>query len=197
MANNTQDRLKGFMDDILVQFSLGKAEAVEQFEKQKENLKSLIDMASSKLKESGDSFFSTDVGTKLNSQLEELKLQLALGKAESKDLFDKQSESISNSINSIKSDLSEKYPDLVKLLDDNTLKFNSAMEGLRLQYSLGKADLGDGVDSNKEMVTNKLNQLKQMFEEGKDIAQEKFDEFKDDSLKAFNSLKDTLINLRK
>ncbi len=194
---NLQYRLKGFLEGVQLQFSLGISEAKQEFEKQKKNLDNFVGDVKSKVSETTEKLAQTEQGSKINSKLEELKLQLALGTADTKDAFEKQTESINNSIKSIKDDLGEKYPDLVKTFDTNTDKLNSLMESIRLQFSLAKSDAQDVVEKNKKDISEKLTELVKMANENKGIAEEKFENFKDEIFDAFNHLKTAVSNLKK
>ena len=83
---------KTSLEDMRMQFSLGKMDAVDAFEKQKVQLRSMIESMKTNLDKATD--IAEENGTKLRSKLEELNLQLNLGKADGKDMFDEQRKKI-------------------------------------------------------------------------------------------------------
>lgn len=190
------NRLKGFFEDLQLQLALGRADAIDEFEKQKANLKKIVDENMAKLAESTDKLTGSDIGTKMNTKFDELRVQLALGKAETKEALEKQSEAINNSVKKIKDDLGEKYPDLVKSFDDSVTKLTSMMESLRLQFALGKAELNDETERERSILFAKIDELKKKVEEGKNIAEEKFDGVKDELSEALNHLKNAIAKLK-
>ncbi len=187
-TKETQDKLKSFIENVQLQFSLGKAEAFNELEKQKENLKSFIDTAHDNVVKVADKVTDIEKMTQLNNNIEKLRLQLALGKAETKDAFEKQSESINRGIESFREDLKEKYPELTQKLDDSSHKINSVMESLKLQFALGKPEVESEAKHFQSVVTEKLNDLKARVDEGKEIAEVSLENLKGDTLDAFTKL---------
>ncbi|MFN8576160.1 MAG: hypothetical protein U0354_04830 [Candidatus Sericytochromatia bacterium] len=192
---DSKDKLKAFLENVHLQFSLGKSEAISELERQKENLKKNIDSISAKISESSDKLNETDAGKKLNDKIEELKLQLALGKAETKDLFNKHSENLNKNLSSFRNDLNDKYPDLAKKLDESEDKISSVIEALRLQYALGKPELENNINKLQDDISSKLKDLKKNLDDGKEVAEEKFDDFKGEILDALNQMKNAFIKL--
>ena len=81
--------LKNFdreLDELEVQISLGEKELEDAFEKGKTNFKSFVDEASKTVEGLGN----TEAATNLRTKLDELRVQLALGRAEGKDAFEAQ-----------------------------------------------------------------------------------------------------------
>lgn len=91
------------IEELAVQYSLGKAEAVDKFEaiKKEVNTKSIEWKEKySKLEELGK-----EKSIELKTKLETLQVQLALGKAEAKEIYAEQKKKILNSIRDIEEQL--------------------------------------------------------------------------------------------
>ncbi len=101
-SKNTTDKfisaLKGFatnLEELQVQFALGKAEAKDKFNEYQGKIKNAIHEAKTDLK--------TGTGTlgEFKNKLEHLEVQLALGKAEAKELIEDQSKKVKQAIHEL------------------------------------------------------------------------------------------------
>ena len=100
VTNQLISRMKQEFDELRLQLALGKSEAVDFFEKQKEHLKERAEAA----KEHVDKNPLIDDATKafLAGRLDELRLQLALGKMETRDAIAEQQPKIEKALDSVK-----------------------------------------------------------------------------------------------
>ena len=114
------DNLKSVQADVeglLLQFSLGKAEAKDKFEEVKSELKESIRRFKEK--------YSIDEKSKdLRSKLEELELQLALGKAEAGEIYEEQKKKILKAIRELEDEIKNhaKYKEYSESLKNETEK---------------------------------------------------------------------------
>ena len=90
-------------EELAVQFSLGKAEAGDKFDEMKKELHSKTHELKQSLAKAET--FSKEKAAILKVKLEELQVQLALGKAEAKEGFEKQKKNIMHLVNEIKAEL--------------------------------------------------------------------------------------------
>lgn len=136
------------IEELALQFSLGKAEAADKFEEIKKEFHS----KSFQWKQSFEKFKTTnkDIFQKVKGGFEELQLQLSLGKAEGKDLFEDQKKKILLSIHELEMQV-KNDPELSKQWDEFNVeieKFKLKLEILSLKYKLKKFELKDSFKSS-------------------------------------------------
>ena len=186
------------IEDIEVQLDLGEEEAIEAFEKQKGRLKEFIDKSKASLENLG----LDEKATKLKADLEQLQLQLALGKAESKDAFEAQKEKLEQALHSasekfqeIRGSADDTYDEVVHNLEDATSSFQTRMDLMRLQMALGKAEAREAFEEKKAELRQKLAEVKIKVEEREKIGEEKWNEFTDEIGEAYSHFKGALKGL--
>ena len=88
------------LDELKVQLTLGKAEAIDFIEKQKANFKDVVSDVKGKVAEADEAAAEkvAEGGTKLRQKLDELELQLALGRMESRDEYEEQKGKITKAV---------------------------------------------------------------------------------------------------
>lgn len=104
--NSRLEKAKQEIEELSVQFNLGKAEAADKFESVKKDFHSKVNewkIIGEQIKSTGKEKSQT-----LKSKLEELQVQLALGKAEAKDLFHEQKKKIMKSISELEAEIRKK-----------------------------------------------------------------------------------------
>ncbi len=190
----TQEIIK-FIEELEVQLSLGKAEAIDEIEKQKVNLKQFID-------ETLKIISGTKMENHLKSSLEEIQLQLALGKAETKEKLEEQIEKILKSISLYKSkmellkdDLKDKYPS-IEHFDKNADKLKMLVDIAKLQFHLGKAELKEEVEKDKDIFLNKLKDFKFKIGNDYEITEDRLESFKEGIYNAFDAFKSGLTKFK-
>ena len=105
--NSSLEKAKQEIEELSVQFSLGKAEAADKFESVKKDFLSKVNewkIKGEQFKSSGEEKSHT-----LKAKLEELQVQLALGKAEAKELFHEQKKKIMQSISDLESEIKKRF----------------------------------------------------------------------------------------
>ena len=101
--NELIHKAKGEVEEMAVQFSLGKAETTDQFDKMKKEFHEKL--------QSWKQFYPEMEATgkegveKFKAKMEDLQLQLRLGKADAKDLFEEQKKKIMHSISQLESEI--------------------------------------------------------------------------------------------
>lgn len=165
-------------EEFQVQFSLGKMDAAESFEKQKEvfrnhivELKNTIDKTTNHAKENVQF---------VKSKLEELEVQLSLGKADGMDKFIEQKKKIEQAMNAVfesaKKNFDAQFEHVLKMYDSNADAFKTGLEIMKLQFELGKMDSKDKAEEIRKEMNEKLNEInvhfKSFSESGKNIADE-------------------------
>ena len=187
---NSLDDLKielGDLDDNL----LG-----DFFEEQKEKTKTSVDTLRKKVDEKYG-----DEADELRGKLDHLKLQLALGKAESKDAFEEQKSKLDHALRDARNNannLSEKIgSEMGDEIHGLKQSMQAKMEVLRLQYALAKADAQDEMEDVRKDISHKVAALKAKAKAKADEADvdEKWDDFSDEMKDAFKHVKSAVRGL--
>lgn len=191
---NRLDALKAKAEHLNVQLHLGAAEAKDEFEKQKKNLKVLVDNVQDRLKDVKD--LGEDKATNLKATIEELRVQAALGKADTADALDDQAKKINKGIHSLKQQLSKSAhkaeetahhitEDTKEQLDD----LHTQVDLMRLRAHLGKMEASDTWDEKKKEIKHKLNDFNQKLDQGKDLAEDRWEHFSEEIAEAWSHVK--------
>lgn len=169
---------KARLEDMQVQFNLGKMDAADAFEKQKDNLRNLVTM----LKENMDK--STDIAeenaNKLKAKLEELQVQLNLGKADSMEAFELQRKKIELALHEVyvssKSTFNHQFNFMLQLFDNNAQAFKTGLEVVQLQFSLMKMDVKDDADKMRKEMNHKMQEFYSYAEKAQQISKDNIEQ---------------------
>ncbi len=176
------------LDELRVKISLGKMNGADLFEDMKKELRESFHEISHELKTE-----TKEVAESVKSNIEELQLQLALGKAEALDAYEEQKEKINKSINCIEHDIRNTKNELsydARLKIQNELeKFRLKMEVLQIRYELGRLDLKDNVESKKQKFKKDFDQLLDTL---KEETSEKAEEYGENLKNAYDALRKSL-----
>lgn len=175
-------RLRAFIEEMELQFTLGKAELIDEFEIQKKSLKSFISQQKENIN-------LTEKTNGLKRLFEELELQLALGKAETADMLEEQRKNIGEKINSIEELITtyeENQEAFFEMLTFKFYKLRTTMEMARLEFALGKADLKDEIKKEKQDIIDKFSAFKLEISNDVDIVEEGFNLMKAKLKSLFN-----------
>jgi len=186
-ANEWRTRL----EDMQVQFSLGKMDATEAFEKQKNYFRDLTVKMKSDLDKAGDT--AKENVTELRGKLDDLFVQLSLGKADGKDLFEEQKKKIEASMNEVlvsaKHLYNHGFDSMLKMYDNNSSAFKTGLEILKLQFALGKMDSKDEAEKLRKEMTDKMNDLTANFKNAENLAKENIDLWNEKMKEGFEKMK--------
>ena len=181
----TQEKLtewKSRAEHLNVQLHLGAQESRDAFEKQKIKLKSWADEASHKLKEYEKE--NPEKALALKSSLEELRLQIALGKAETKDALDEQQKIISLGIQDFQKKVEThtdatdlKIKEFAEFSSDQLDDFKTSFDLFKLHLHFGKSDLKNEWEEKKLDIADKLDELKTKLEQKSEESSADWDDF--------------------
>ncbi|MBT8194790.1 MAG: hypothetical protein KJO64_00045 [Bacteroidia bacterium] len=191
---NSANKVRAKVEELELQMHLGKKESIDEFENQKKNMKDYLHGAEDNLKNAKD--ISADKMSSLKTKLEELKVQLALGKAETAEKFDEQKSKLQHKLNDIESDI----VDLKGKADDKTVEwasglsetfddFKTKMDVFRLNVALGSADAKDEWKEKKEDMKQKLQALKSKLNDTTIEGGEKLNDFNAEIAESFSHFK--------
>lgn len=186
-ATDWQKRL----EELKQQFSQGKMDATDSFEKQKDNLRTLVVT----LKENLDK--ATDVAEEktkeLKAKLEELQLQLALGKADGMDAFEIQKKKIELAMHEVyiegKKTFNTNFNQALQLFDNNAQAFKTGLEIVKLQFSLGKMDAKDEAEQARKAINDKMNELTEQYKNMQQTAMKSLEDFNTQMKEGYEKMK--------
>lgn len=186
---------KSDLEHLNVHLHLGVDEAKDEVEEQKKKLKNWLDDTSHKLNElkgQSDEKLST-----LRTRIDELRVQAALGKAESRDAAQEQARKISNSFNKFNAEwhemLDDSKEDVKEFKEETKLKMDSLhtqFDVLKLRLKLGSMDAKDEWNEVKEKVSHKFNDSKHKLEAVADSSEDKFKQLRDELSNSWKRIKD-------
>lgn len=184
---------KTFIDELKLQLHLGKSEAKDEFEKQKENLVHWVTKTSVKLSELKD--VRSKELTELRTKLDELQVQATLGKAETEDTIREQQKMISSKLNEINTKMkgvydhsSDEVEQMYAEVFKEVTKYRAKFDVFRLQFHLGKEELKDKWNTKKDEFVTELENLKEKMENEKEEAKDTWDHFSTELNKSWEHL---------
>ncbi len=144
------------IDELTVQLALGKVEAKDKFEEIKHTFRMYVIELKNFLTAS-----QSAITPEVKAELEELQVQLALGKAETKDLFEAQKRKIMQSINHLE-DVFKKNWSTLQMPDffsHEVEQFKLKMEILQLRFRLKGFDIRDEYRKKMQAVRREIKRL--------------------------------------
>ncbi len=170
---------KTSLEEMRVQFSLGKMDAVDSFEKQKDQLRSMIETLKTNTDKATD--IAEEKANELRAKLEELRLQLNLGKAETADVFETQRKKIDLALQEVfaagKLAYHGNYGYMMELFENNSKAIKTGLEIAQLQFKLAQMEAKDGAEAAKKEIQEKIAELQQAAEKAKDLTKENLEQW--------------------
>lgn len=181
------------LEEFRVQAALGKAEARDAYEGAKKIFDKYVHDAKLKLADAGD--LSAERSLKLKALFETLHLQLALGKAESKEAFELQAKGIAQALNEVETLIkSNKIVDLYYAeLQMEIEKFRIKLEILKLQFELKKIGVREEFEEKKMDFSNTLADIKNQLLSKEAKAEDTWEHFRDEIMDAYSHLKKAFV----
>lgn len=165
---------KTSLEEMRVQFSLGKMDAVETFEKHKGQLHGMIQTMKTNIDIATD--VAEENATKLRTTLDELALQLNLGKAETKELYEEQRKKIDTALQAVfaagKMAYHGNYGYMMELFENNTKAMKTGLEIAQLQFNLAKMDIKEEADNARKEIQDKIVELQSAAEKAQELTKE-------------------------
>ena len=182
------------LEEFMVQAALGKAEARDTYEElntifdkhlhqSKVNVESIKDLSKEKL-------------TALKTIIENLQVQLALGKAETKDVFETQQAKIVNALNQLEEFIknnkfaNEQYSHLLLEMG----KFKIKLDILKMRYELGKLEARIEFKDKKKELAKKIDEIEERLTMKKDTVTNAWSDFTEEISKAYAHFKKTILD---
>lgn len=177
------------MEELSVQAALGKAEARDLYEESKKRFRDYLQETRDALKTIKEAA-SPEI-LRIKAFLETLQVQLALGKAETREMFEEQKDSIAKSLRELESFIrnnkitGEYYSKLLMEIETFRIK----LEIIRLRYELKKPDVAKEFEEKKAAFLSMLNDLRDKMQEKKSGQNEKWENFHDEITEAYHHLR--------
>jgi hypothetical protein len=185
------NRWKATADELRVQLHLGSKDLTDKFEEQKKEILNWSKETRASL-ESEASTASAEMRTKL----EELEVQAALGKAETKEAILEQRKKLTSLIKdaneaSIKlmGDSKKNIREIAGKADSKFDEWHTRFDLLRLQITLGAAEASDEWKDKKEDLTKSIHQLESKIGEISQETEEGWANFKGEISEAWTHVK--------
>jgi hypothetical protein len=181
------------LEEFHLKVALGKAEAIDAYEKTKKDFSAFL--FDTKLYIDSAKNNANEKSLQLRAIIEKIDLQLALGKADTKDLFEQQSEKISNAFNEFETfilkneTINEFYTDLHTEIE----KFKIKLEILKLHFELNKLNTLDSFEEKKRSVLKKIVDVEKRLLERYEQAENKWSHFKEEISEAYVHLKKAFV----
>ncbi len=184
-------RVQQELDELALQLSLGKAEARDKFEELKVEFRDKVGALKLQLHQSEETIRPEVLRT-----LEEFELQLALGKAETKDRFHEQKIKILHSLNT----LEQAWTEWIKTLDSNFFtheaeKFKLKLEILRLRFDLKAFEMKDAYRGTMPALRRELERIHHRLQQRMKSGSARYDDFADELSLAYKHLKKAVTDL--
>lgn len=174
------------LEELQLQVNLGKAEASEKFEEWKKEFSGYMNNAKSKARKGADDV--KNLQEELERLMDELRVQLELGKADGYDAFKAQKKKILEKIHEIENKV-KNNPTLNKLYAVFLVqmeKFKIFLEWLEEKFKEGKSAAKDKFDAGKETLNSYIDDLKNKV---KEFDSEKWNHFQEEVAEAFTNFK--------
>lgn len=138
----------------------------------------------------------------VRKSLQELRVKLALGKAETRDAFDAESKKVHQQLHAVEHLVDEVGEDLEALASREMERFARAGDRLRteleaaeLQYSLGKAEAKDAVEEQRKQLRSHVATAREELKEVGEDAGERWQAFEARMGAAWSDLRDAFRSL--
>ncbi|MCB1063667.1 MAG: hypothetical protein KDN20_12185 [Verrucomicrobiae bacterium] len=186
--NRLLHALKSQLDELVVQLSLGKAEAIDYVETHKHDLSERITKVSESLGDSAD--FAN-----LRTKLDELRVQLALGRMESRDTYESQREKIHQAIDDACGEWHHLEEEAREELSEKSDSLKTKLNALALDLGLAAIVAEDELKVRKDEISAKAQHLAEKLTAAGHEASEEAESFVSEAREAWDDLKDNLSRL--
>lgn len=194
---NTANWWKQKTEELRLQLHLGKKEAEEKFEEEK---KKIQQWAEETREDVGD--FSSEKAKSFRTKLETLRVQAALGKAESKAAMEEQEKKLKLALEDaqkeargLAEDSSEKVAEVGKNARDKMGVWQTQMDIFRLQLQLGKKEAELEWETKKKQIKEKLNDIDDSIDNLRKEGSESLENFKSEISESWKHLKSAFTKI--
>lgn len=173
-------------------------QVAENLESHKSSFLSFIDTSMERL----DSVLSGDAAHSARQALEELRVQLALGKAESREALEAQKNKLDSALHdaevryaSLKEEANDDFHKWTSEFEEWTEKIQTRMDIAKLQYSLGKAEAKEELEKKRQGLSKQLQSMKEKLDALEDKGEDKVETFSKELSDSFSHFKKAVKGL--
>ncbi len=179
------------LEEFRLQVALGKAEAHDVYEEAKKNFNKFVNESKMRLAEARG--VAKKKSTELQTLFETLEVQLALGKAETKDVFEAQRKKITKTLDELeafvqKNKIANEY--YTKLMLEAG-KFRIKMNIIKMRFELSKLETRVEFEDKKKELSKKLSDIKKKLLKSESEAEDQWENFREGISDAYSHLKKT------
>lgn len=186
------------LEDLKIVVDLPGDELTEAFEQRKARFKGFVDEAKATVDEVGES----DASQKLRTRLEELQVQLALGRAETRDAFEEQKKKLDQKLHEAqvayehwRDAADPNDSDLDRAFQHRAEHFRTQLDLFRVQYHLGLAEAREEWDEFREDLREKVQEMKQFWADRNQEGERRVEGFNQELTEAYDHLKGAMRKL--
>ena len=176
------------------QLTQTKDQALQRLEQRKQRLREVLKQVQSDLQKSKE--VAEQTKNEVQAKLEHLQVQLALGRADARDVFEDQREKILRALREFESTVDSKLKGAAfesgKLWEDlvgRTSSLEAELEALKSRFESEKVGRQAVIESKKQELLAKLQEVRKQIDEKRRIVQVKTDTFESDLREALVQIK--------
>ncbi|MCB1237492.1 MAG: hypothetical protein KDM91_20680 [Verrucomicrobiae bacterium] len=178
--------LRREIDELAVQLSLGKNEAIDFIERHKSDVRDLAERAREAL---------SDEELALKQKLDELRLQLALGRMESRDALAEQRGKIHDAIDAAREAWQPAKDDLKLALGERAESLKTKLDALALDLGIREVVVEEELQLQKDKLKFELEELRHRLPAAAEETVEKLEEIGHQARTAYDGIKARLRGL--
>ncbi len=189
-------QIKTKVEELEVQLALGKAEAEDWLEREKKNFGTFLEKAKDAVEKTES--IGKEKKEELLAKYEVLQVQLALGKAETREAFETQKSKIEDAMKDFQKvvhTVDDELNDIPGLLANIGTQLNSKFEAFEVQFELAKAESQDILEEKKKELSHQLNELKKKLENRNYLTDDQLEGFSKDITSGLSQIKNAFSKL--
>ncbi len=198
------DKWEASATALEAQLQQSKEQAIEELEARKKRLnETLEEFKSEVVKAKG---LADEKKTEIQARFDELQVQLALGKAETRDAVEEQKKKIQRSIATLESTIDRELDAAGQSIDESLKKaankfivaaigLEAQMEALEVQFEVKKAGAIAQFEQKKEQLIAQIDEYKRQLEEKKRMARDKATTFEKELSNGMSQIKEAFKKL--
>lgn len=182
------------------QLDANRAAVLDRIEGQKRRTSEALDRARDVLDRSVE--LADDVKSKILADLDHLKLQLALGKMETRQAYEDQRKKISDAIARLEASLDARAAEADRALDeavdewvDEVITLEAEIDAAEVQWLLEQAERRQEWESQKQAFKDGLQAFRRELDETRSAGQEKLEVFASQAGAGFEEIRDAFKSL--
>jgi len=181
------------IDELALQLAFGKAEARDKFEEIKQEFRKQVSEQKNLLAKASENFISPEVRAKI----EALEVQLALGEADTKDIFEGQKKKITKALTSVEDAIHEQWKKIQapEFFSHEVEKFKLKLEILRLRFGLTKFEVREDYRTRMLNARKQIEKMVSIPVDKVNKGKTKYNDFKDEVSLAYKHIRRAVESL--